>query len=237
MSEIKTNLEEVRKKIKIAAEKSGRNEDDITLVAVTKTYPPEKINEAIDLGVTDIGENKVQEIMDKYDSVKPVRWHLIGHLQTNKVKYIIDKVYMIHSVDSVHLMEEIDRQAKKHDVVMKILIQINISGEKTKFGIRPDQIDEMIECAERLSNVKVCGLMTILPKVDNCVSLRLHFVNIRRIYIDISQKKYNNISMQYLSMGMSGDFEEAIEEGSNMVRIGRAVFGERNYCKADNLDG
>ena len=136
MSEIKTNLEEVRKKIKIAAEKSGRNEDDITLVAVTKTYPPEKINEAIDLGVTDIGENKVQEIMDKYDSVKPVRWHLIGHLQTNKVKYIIDKVYMIHSVDSVHLMEEIDRQAKKHDVVMKILIQVNISGEETKFGIR-----------------------------------------------------------------------------------------------------
>mgnify|MGYP002518088724 CR=1 FL=1 len=229
MSEIKNNLEEVRKKIRKAAEKSGRNEDEITLIAVTKTHSPEMINEAIDLGVTDIGENKVQEIVEKYEYVKPVRWHLIGHLQTNKVKYIIDKVYMIHSVDSVHLMEEIDRQAKKHGVIMKILIQINISGEETKFGISPDRLDEMLECAERLSNVKVCGLMTILPKVDNCVSLRLHFVNIRRIYIDISKKKYNNISMQYLSMGMSGDFEEAIEEGSNMVRIGRAIFGERNY--------
>lgn len=229
MSEIKNNLEAVRKKICEAAEKSGRNENEITLIAVTKTHSPEMINEAIDLGVTDIGENKVQEIVEKYDHVKPVRWHLIGHLQTNKVKYIIDKVYMIHSVDSVHLMEEIDRQAKKHGVIMKILIQINISGEETKFGISPDQLDEMLECAERLSNVKVCGLMTILPKVDNCVSLRLHFINIRRIYIDISKKKYNNISMQYLSMGMSGDFEEAIEEGSNMVRIGRAIFGERNY--------
>ena len=232
MSEIESNLKKIRDKIRIAAEKSGRDEKEITLVAVTKTYSPDIINEAIALGVTDIGENKVQEIVEKYDSVKPVRWHLIGHLQTNKVKYIIDKVYMIHSVDSVRLMEEIDRQAKKHSVVMKILIQVNISGEETKFGISPDRIGEMLECAERLSNVKVCGLMTILPKVDNCVSLRLHFVNIRRIYIDISKKKYNNISMKYLSMGMSGDFEEAIEEGSNMVRIGRAIFGERNYSDA-----
>ena len=237
MGSIRENIDAVNRIKGEAAVKSGRKAEDVLLCAVTKTRTADEINEAIDLGVTDIGENKVQEIMDKYDSVKPVRWHLIGHLQTNKVKYIIDKVYMIHSVDSVHLMEAIDRPAKQHDVVMKILIQINISGEETKFGIRPDQIDEMIKCAERLSNVKVCGLMTILPKVDNCVSLRLHFVNIRQIYIDISQKKYNNISMQYLSMGMSGDFEEAIEEGSNMVRIGRAVFGERNYCKADNLDG
>lgn len=236
MSEIEKNLKMIREKIRAAAEKSGRTEKDITLVAVTKTYPPEAINEAIALGVTDIGENKVQEIVEKYDKVKPVRWHLIGHLQTNKVKYIIDKVYMIHSVDSVHLMEEIDRQAKKHNVVMKILIQVNISGEETKFGIRPDQIDEMIACAERLTNIKVCGLMTILPKVDNTVSLRLHFVNIKQIYIDILTKKYDNINMQYLSMGMSGDFEEAIEEGSNMVRIGRAIFGERNYGKAADAD-
>ena len=229
MSDIESNLKMTKAKIAEAAKKSGREEKDITLIAVTKTHSPEEINEAINCGVTDIGENKVQEIVEKYDRVNLVRWHLIGHLQTNKVKYIIDKVYMIHSVDSVHLMEEIDRQAKKHGIVMKILIQVNISGEETKFGIRPDEIDTMLEAAEGFSNIKVCGLMTILPKVNNSVSLRLHFVNIRRIYIDISEKKYNNISMQYLSMGMSGDFETAIEEGSNMVRIGRAIFGERNY--------
>lgn len=229
MSQISENLEEIRAKIAKAAEKSGRAPKDVTLVAVTKTYSPEAINEAIDCGVTDIGENKVQEIMEKYDKVKPVRWHLIGHLQTNKVKYIIDKVWMIHSVDSIHLMDEIDRQAQKHGVVIKILIQVNISGEESKFGISPDEIDEMLNHAEQLKNVKVCGLMTIMPIVDNNVSNRLHFVNIKQIYIDISKKKYNNITMDYLSMGMSGDFEMAIEEGSNMVRIGRAIFGERNY--------
>lgn len=229
MSQISENLEGIRAKIAKAAEKSGRDPKEITLVSVTKTYSPEAINEAIDCGVTDIGENKVQEIMEKYDKVKPVRWHLIGHLQTNKVKYIIDKVWMIHSVDSVHLMDEIDRQAQKHGVVMKILIQVNISGEESKFGISPDEIDEMLNHAEQLKNVKVCGLMTIMPIVDSNISNRLHFVNIKRIYIDISKKKYNNITMDYLSMGMSGDFEMAIEEGSNMVRIGRAIFGERNY--------
>ena len=229
MSDIKTNIDEIRNKIKKAAELSGRGEEDITLIAVTKTYSPDAINEAIDCGVTDIGENKVQEIVEKFDKVRPVRWHLIGHLQTNKVKYIIDKVDMIHSVDSQRLMDEIDRQAKKHNIVMKILIQVNISGEESKFGISPDEIEEMLQHAGTLNNVKVCGLMTILPKLDSDISLRLHFVNIKRIYIDISSKKYNNIDMKYLSMGMSGDFELAIEEGSNMVRIGRAIFGERNY--------
>ncbi len=229
MCDIKTNLCEIRNKIKKAAELSGRKAEDITLIAVTKTYSPDAINEAIDCGVTDIGENKVQEIVEKYDKVKPVRWHLIGHLQTNKVKYIIDKVDMIHSVDSLRLMDEIDRQAKKHNIVMKILIQVNISGEESKFGISPDEIEEILQHAGTLNNVKVCGLMTILPKLDSDISLRLHFVNIKRIYIDISSKKYNNIDMKYLSMGMSGDFELAIEEGSNMVRIGRAIFGERNY--------
>ncbi len=229
MSEIVKNLEGIRQRIENASKRSGRSPDDVTLIAVTKTYSPELINEAIDAGVTDIGENKVQEVVEKFDKVKPVRWHLIGHLQTNKVKYIIDKVYMIHSVDSIKLMDEIERQAKKHNLKMKILIQVNITGEETKFGISPDQIDEMIEHAETLDNVEVCGLMTIMPKIDNEVSLRLHFVNIKRIYIDISSKKYDNICMKYLSMGMSGDFETAIEEGSNMVRIGRAIFGERNY--------
>lgn len=229
MSSISENLNEIRTKIGAAARKSNRNASDITLIAVTKTYSPDMINEAIDNGVTDIGENKVQEIVEKYDSVKPVRWHLIGHLQTNKVKYIIDKVHMIHSVDSIRLMDEIERQAQKHNVAMNILIQVNISGEESKFGINPDELEEMLIHAGELKYVKVCGLMTILPKIDTDISLRLHFVNIKRIFIDICNKKYDNVDMQYMSMGMSGDYEMAIEEGSNMVRIGRAIFGERNY--------
>ena len=229
MSSISENLNEIRAKIAAAARKSNRDASDITLIAVTKTYSPDMINEAIDNGVTDIGENKVQEIVEKYDSVKPVRWHLIGHLQTNKVKYIIDKVHMIHSVDSIRLMDEIERQAQKHNVVMNILIQVNISGEESKFGINPDGLEEMLIHAGELKYVKVCGLMTILPKIDTDISLRLHFVNIKHIFIDICNKKYDNVDMQYMSMGMSGDYEMAIEEGSNMVRIGRAIFGERNY--------
>lgn len=230
MTYIKENLQDVRNRIKTACEKSGRSEEDVTLVAVTKTHPPELINEAIRNGVTDIGENKVQEIMDKYDKVDPVRWHLIGHLQTNKVKYIIDKVYMIHSVDSVKLMDEIERQAEKKGVSeIKILIQVNITGEETKFGIDASQIDEMLEHAKCLKHVKVCGFMTILTKFDSELSNRLHFRDINQKFIDISQNKYDNVTMKFLSMGMSGDYEVAIEEGSNMVRVGTAIFGHRDY--------
>lgn len=232
MSEIEQNLCNVRKRIARAAEKSGRSPEDITLIAVTKTYPAWMINEAIDLGVTDIGENKVQEIMEKYDQVKPVRWHLIGHLQTNKVKYIIDKVYMIHSVDSVKLMDEIERQAEKKGVeTIRILIQVNITGEETKFGIDADSLSQMLEHAKCLKRVKVCGLMTILSKFDNEFANRLHFRDISNKFIDISQNKYDNITMKFLSMGMSGDYEIAIEEGSNMVRVGTAIFGHRDLVR------
>lgn len=229
MEDLKKRLDSVREKISQSAEKSGREADDITLIAVTKTYEPDVINKAIELGVTDIGENKVQEIIRKYPDVSPVRWHLIGHLQSNKVKYIIDKVSLIHSVDSISLMDEIDRQAKKHEKVMDILIQVNITGEESKFGIKPDELDDILSHASTLKNVKVCGLMTILSKNDTEINNRLHFNNIKRIYLDISEKKYNNICMKYLSMGMSGDYCEAISEGSNMVRIGSAIFGERKY--------
>lgn len=229
MSTLKERLDGIRERINKAAEKSGRSGKDITLVAVTKTYEADVINEAIELGVTDIGENKVQEILRKYDSVKPVKWHLIGHLQSNKVKYIIDKVSMIHSVDSIHLMDEIERQAEKKNKTMDILIQVNISGEESKFGIKPEDVYEILEYASKLKYVKVRGLMTILPKDDNKMNLKLHFVNIKRLSLDISEKKYDNICMDYLSMGMSGDFEEAIMEGSDMVRIGSAIFGERKY--------
>lgn len=236
MSEIERNLNDVREKIAQAAKKSGRNPDDITLIAVTKTHPVEMINEAIDLGVTDIGENKVQEIMEKYEYVKPVRWHLIGHLQTNKVKYIIDKVHMIHSVDSIKLMDEIERQAEKKNVEsINVLIQINISEEETKFGIDMAELEEMLVHAKCLKHVKVCGLMTILSKFDSEFADRLHFRDISNKFIDISQNKYDNIYMEFLSMGMSGDYEVAIEEGSNMVRVGTAIFGHRDYGAENNI--
>lgn len=228
---IAEKLAEVEKRVSAAAEKSGRKREDITLVAVTKTYPVTVMNEAIELGVTDIGENKPQEVRDKYDSVLPVKWHLIGHLQTNKVKYIIDRVSLIHSVDSVKLMDEIERQAQKHSRDMDILIQVNISGEETKSGIRPDELEEMLVHAGSLSHVKVKGLMTIAPKTDNSVTNILHFDNMRQLFIDIKQKKYDNVNMTYLSMGMSGDFETAIECGANMVRIGSAIFGARDYSQ------
>jgi len=231
MSHIEENLNEIRERIRKSAEASGRSAEDITLIAVTKTHPAEAINEAIALGITDIGENKVQEIMDKYDKVtKGVRWHLIGHLQTNKVKYIIDKVHMIHSVDSVKLMAEIERQAEKHGVdSINVLIQVNMSHEESKFGIDIDEIDDMLEYAKTLKRVKVCGLMTILAKIDSEMSNRLQFRDINNKFIDISKNKDDNIDMKFLSMGMSGDFEMAIEEGSNMVRVGTAIFGERDY--------
>ncbi len=226
---LQERLEGIRAQIAKAAVDAGRSPGEVTLVAVTKTYEADIINEAIKLGVTDIGENKVQEIVRKYDDVLPVKWHLIGHLQSNKVKYIIDKVSMIHSVDSIRLMDEIERQAKKHGIAMDILIQVNIADEESKFGVSPEEVYELLEHAGELEHVKVCGLMGILPKNDNNVINRLHFHNIKSLYLDISQKKYNNVCMKLLSMGMSGDFCDAISEGSNMVRIGSAIFGERKY--------
>jgi hypothetical protein len=228
---IRENLEDVERRITAAAEKSGRKREDITLIAVTKTHPPQMMNEAIELGATDIGENKPQEVRDKFDSVLPARWHLIGHLQTNKVKYIIDKVCLIHSVDSVKLMDEIERQAEKHGVDMDILIQVNISGEETKSGVPKENVEELLIHAGELSHVKVKGLMTVAPKTDNSVTNILHFDNMRQLFIDIQQKKYDNVNMLYLSMGMSGDFETAIECGANMVRVGSAIFGARDYSQ------
>ena len=229
---ISENLSKVRQNIADAAKRAGRNPDEITLVAVTKTRTAEEINEAASLGVTDIGENKPQEVRDKFADVTPgLKWHMIGHLQTNKIKYIIDRVCMIHSVDSIHLMDEIDRQAQKHGIIMDILIQVNISGEETKQGCRPDELHDILTHAGTLSNIRVKGLMTIAPKTDNSVTNRLHFDNIRKLFVDISQKKYDNVIMESLSMGMSGDYETAIECGATIVRVGSAIFGERDYSK------
>lgn len=226
---IQENLESVREKIRKAAQFAGNTEQDITLIAVTKTHSADMINEAISLGVADIGENKVQEINEKYPLIKPVNWHLIGHLQTNKVKQVVDKVSLIHSVDSIKLLDEIEKQSAIKGIISNVLIQVNISGEESKFGIEPCETERIIEYNERLKNVKICGLMTIAPKVYEGFTNTKHFENIRRIFVDIGAKKYDNSNMRYLSMGMSGDFEEAIRSGSNMVRVGSAIFGKRDY--------
>lgn len=229
MMNIAQNLEKVKERIAAAAQKSGRNPQDITLVAVTKTHPTDMMNEAIRAGACDIGENKAQEVRDKYNDVLPVRWHLIGHLQTNKVKYIIDKCTMIHSVDSIKLMDEIERQAELKDVGIDILIQVNVAKEETKSGINTDELDELLRYAGGLERVKVRGLMTIIPKSDSQEENAKHFRKMKQLFDETANKTYKNVSMDYLSMGMSGDFETAIECGSNMVRVGSAIFGARDY--------
>lgn len=227
---IAQNLRTVEERIAAAAIKSGREPSEITLVAVTKTHPPEMMNEAIAAGATDIGENKAQEVRDKFADVLPAKWHLIGHLQTNKVKYVIDKCTMIHSVDSIKLMDEIERQAKVKDVSMDVLIQVNIANEDTKSGIDADELNELLEHTTQLERVKVRGLMTIIPK-GNEEENRKHFTNMKELFDKTAKCEFKNVTMEYLSMGMSGDFETAIECGSNMVRVGSAIFGARNYGK------
>ncbi|MFR7990903.1 MAG: YggS family pyridoxal phosphate-dependent enzyme, partial [Anaerovoracaceae bacterium] len=218
---IKSNIEYVNELKNAAAEKSGRTGEDVLLVAVTKLHSPEEINEAIDAGVTDIGENKVQEILDKYDKVKPVRWHLIGHLQTNKVKYIIDKVCLIHSVDSLHLAKEIDKRAAQHDLTMDILVQVNSAEEESKFGVTTEETDQLIEdIAQQCPNVRIKGLMCIAPFEENPDDAKPYFAQVKKIYDKYAAKKTDRIDFSYLSMGMTNDFEAAIEEGSNLIRVG-----------------
>lgn len=229
MSHIKENLEGVRRGISEAAAQSGRAESEIRLIAVTKTYGTDAINEAIDCGVTDIGENRVQEILEKYDRVKPVRWHLIGHLQKNKVKYIIDKVDMIHSVDSVELAREIDRRAEKIGKVQKILIEVNVSGEESKFGVRPEDCGDICLAVSELEHVKICGLMTVAPYTDDENSLKEVFGGLKRISDEIAAKNIDGVSMKELSMGMTNDYRLAVAEGSTAVRVGTGIFGARDY--------
>ena len=225
---IESRLNDVKARISAAAKECGRVPEDIKLIAVTKTYPIEAMNEAIRLGVTDIGENKPQEIRDKFDNVSPVNWHLIGHLQTNKVKYIIDRCTLVHSVDSIKLMAEIDRQAQNHNRDIDILIQVNISGEESKSGIAPDELPLLLEYAKNLTNTHVKGLMTIAPKCD-IDEVSRHFSNMKELFDKTSKQSYKNVTMTELSMGMSGDFETAIKHGATMVRIGSLIFGPRNY--------
>ena len=232
MEDIKKNLETVRGQIAEAAQTVGRDGDDVILVAVSKTRTPEEINTAIDAGTTDIGENKVQEIMDKYDEIKPVRWHMIGHLQTNKVKYIIDKVDMIHSVDSIKLAKEIDKRAKAHNKTMDILVQINPAEEESKFGVTIEGAGDLVrEILENCENIRIRGLMSVAPIAEDPRDVKPFFDGVKTKYDELAQIDDPKLDFKYLSMGMSHDFAVAIEAGSNLVRVGSAIFGERDYVQ------
>lgn len=229
---VSENYLEIEKRKNAAAVRSGRKPEEVLLLAVTKTHTPEEINEAIDAGATDIGENKVQEILEKYDSVKPVRWHLIGHLQTNKVKNVIDKVVMIHSVDSVKLAGEIDKRARAAGIVMDVLLQVNIADEETKTGLPVSELFTVIDdIAGRLHNIRIRGLMCIPPAGDTPDDARCYFAQARELFERMKTLSYDEeyYKPDILSMGMSGDFEVAIEEGSNLVRVGSSIFGRRSY--------
>lgn len=227
---IKENLREVEAKIAKACERAGRNQSEVTLIAVSKTKPVEAIKEAMEYGATHFGENKVQEIVDKWETIsEPLNWHMIGHLQRNKVKYIVDKAALIHSVDSLRLAMQIDEEAKKKQVIVPILIEVNVAGEESKFGVKPEDTLELVQQIAALSNVKIMGLMTIAPFVSNPEDNRIHFRNLRKLNIDIKSKNIDNVCMDVLSMGMTGDYEVAVEEGATMVRVGTGIFGERNY--------
>jgi PLP dependent protein len=226
--QIKKNIESVSEKVERAAKKSGRKLQDINIIAVTKTIDADNIIKAIDSGIKNLGENRVQEFCEKYDIIKrECDWHLIGHLQTNKVKYIIDKISMIHSVDSIELADEIQKKSEKYKKQTKILIQVNVSGEESKYGIHTQNVMDVIKQLSTKPNIKVKGLMTVAPFSQNPEEIRYVFKGLKKIFIDIRQENIDNIDMEFLSMGMSNDFEVAIEEGANMVRIGSAIFGSR----------
>lgn len=227
---IKENIEYINKKIAAAAEKSGRAREGILLLGVSKTIDVPEIKKAVDAGIDELGENRVQEILEKYEKIENVKWHLIGHLQTNKVKYIIDKVKLIHSVDSVRLAEEINKRAYQNGLIMDILLEVNIANEESKFGIKPDELFAIASKIAEFPNLRVKGLMTVAPFVENGEENRLYFRQMKQLVVDINAKSINNINMEILSMGMTGDYEVAIEEGATLVRIGTGIFGPRFYA-------
>ena len=227
-SNISENIDAIRTRILTAAAKSGRDPQSIKIIGVSKTVDVERIKEAYNCGITDFGENRVQELCEKYDIVNmECNWHLIGHLQTNKVKYILDKVSLIHSLDTIELAAEIHKRAQKDDRQIDALVQVNVAAEDTKFGISPDEAADFIKEVSGMGNIRIKGLMTIAPMVPNPAEIRWVFAKLRKLLIDIKQENIDNVNMDYLSMGMSNDFEIAIEEGSNMVRIGTSLFGKR----------
>ncbi len=229
---LKENLQEVEKKIQAACERAGRDRSEVTLIAVSKTKPVEDLMEIYDAGVRTFGENKVQEMCDKMERMpEDIKWHMIGHLQRNKVKYIVDKVALIHSVDSFRLAEEINIQAKKRGIVVPILVEVNIAEEETKFGVTRDDAIELVKQIATLDGIQIKGLMTIAPYVVDSEENRGFFRKIKELSIDIMNQNIDNVDMDVISMGMTGDYEVAIEEGATMVRVGTGIFGKRDYSK------
>lgn len=227
---LKENLKNVQNNIKKACERVGRKPEEVTLVAVSKMKPLSDIEELLEAGQLEYGENYVQELCDKYENIsKPVHWHMIGHLQTNKVKYIIDKVSMIHSVDSVRLAEAIEKEAAKKDICMPVLIEVNVAGEESKFGLSVEEVLPFLEEISSYEHLQVKGLMTIAPFVANPEENREVFQKLKKLSVDIAAKNINNVNMSVLSMGMTNDYQVAVEEGATMVRVGTGIFGERDY--------
>lgn len=227
---LKEKLKQVEQHILDACKASGRTREEVTLIAVSKTKPVSDLEEIYDAGVRDFGENKVQELCEKYEVLpKDIRWHMIGHLQRNKVKYIVDKVALIHSVDSLRLAQQIQTEAEKADVHVNILIEVNVAGEESKFGITCEQAEEIVREIAQFNRVHIQGFMTIAPFVENSDENREIFQKLYQLYIDIKRKNIDNVNMSVLSMGMTGDYTAAVEEGATMVRVGTGIFGGRNY--------
>ena len=228
---LKDNLKQVEDNIAKACARAGRDRSEVTLIAVSKTKPVEMLQEIYDEGVRTFGENKVQEICEKYEQLpSDIKWHMIGHLQRNKVKQVIDKAALIHSVDSYRLAQEISVQAQKKNICMPILVEVNIAQEESKFGISADDTVQLVEEIAALPNLEIKGLMTIAPFVTDPEENRTYFRQIKQLAVDIKNKNIDNGRMDVLSMGMTGDYEVAIEEGATMVRVGTGIFGARNYA-------
>lgn len=224
------NYRAIEEKVEKACLRAGRKREDVTLIAVSKTKPVSMIHELLPLGVRDFGENKVQELTEKEELLpKDIRWHMIGHLQRNKVKYVVGKACMIHSVDSLRLAEEISKEALKKQISVPILVEVNVAGEESKFGVSVQEAPFLVEQICRLPGIEVKGLMTIAPYVEDPEENRIVFRNLRKLSVDIREKNFDNVTMDILSMGMTGDYEVAIEEGATHVRVGTGIFGERNY--------
>ncbi|MBO4996672.1 MAG: YggS family pyridoxal phosphate-dependent enzyme [Lachnospira sp.] len=227
---LKENLERVHQAIDAACKRVSRDSSEVTLIAVSKTKPLSDLEAALDLGELEFGENKVQELVDKYEHIKsPVHWHMIGHLQTNKVKYIVDKVTLIHSVDSYKLAAQISKEALKKQVDVDILIEVNVAEEESKFGLKTEETLDLVREIAKLPNIHIKGLMTIAPFVDDPEDNRMVFRSLKQLSVHIDSCQIDNVSMEILSMGMTGDYTVAIEEGATMVRVGTGIFGARNY--------
>lgn len=227
---IRDQLHEVETRIQAACARAGRKREEVTLIAVSKTKPIEVLQEAYDLGVRVFGENKVQELTEKYDALpRDIHWHMIGHLQTNKVKYIVEKAELIHSVDSFRLAQAIEKEAAKRGLTSDILVEVNVAEEESKFGVRVNEVISFIETLAQFPHLHVRGLMTIAPFVENPEENRPIFKNLHKLSVDIAHKNIDNVNVNILSMGMTNDYEVAIEEGATMVRVGTGIFGARDY--------